>query len=764
MMHTPASPMRAAHQEQRMSTFSVRSLRLTGWLLLGVLGSAHAQQYADPPDRVARLSDSTGDVSYSPAGEDDWLRALRNRPLIAGDRLWTDRRARAELQFGTAALRLDQYTSMTLLNLDDRIAQVEVTQGVVNLGVRRVYDGQEFEIATPTLAFVADQRGSYRIEVDADAGTTTVIVWAGDAMAYGDRANFPLREGDAVVFYDASLRDYEFFDMPRLDTFDRYAQSRDDRLERSASLRYVSDDLIGYADLDTYGSWSTTSTYGAVWYPRDVGPDWAPYRDGHWAWQEPWGWTWIDDAPWGFAPSHYGRWAWVNNRWGWLPGPRNRRPVYAPALVAFVGGRNWSVSVGSSPIGWFPLGPRDVYVPSYRASRDYFDRVNLSNAAIDRGSFGNVYAGYASGRPDLSRLRYANRGVAGAITAVPGSVFTGARPVRQSILQLDRDSTARSELMHIARMSPSRSSVIGGVPQANVKPGREVFDRGVIARTAPQAPVQPFAARREALQRNPGDAQPLPARPQGGRARPSDEVRVIGTPANAVNTREAVAPRGGDAARPEPQRSVRQQQLDEARRVQQQRDAGGIGVDAGRDAVRAREEQRRNDAQQRQDEARRQDDQRRQREAADQRAAEDAGKEDARRRERVEMQQRQDQQQAQQQQLQQQQNERERQRVQIENARAEQQQRENERQAQQAQREAERQALQQQREAERAQAVEQQRAANEARQAERERQQEERNERQQEERKAREQEARDDEASDEQRGGRARRGDDREER
>ncbi len=41
---------------------------------------------------------------------------------------------------------------------------------------------------------------------------------------------------------------------------------------------------------------------GTVWYPQSVPTNWAPYRDGHWAYVAPWGWTWIDDAPWGFNP------------------------------------------------------------------------------------------------------------------------------------------------------------------------------------------------------------------------------------------------------------------------------------------------------------------------------------------------------------------------------------------------------------------------------------------------------------------------------
>src|SRR5438046_943808 len=144
---------------------------------------------------------------------------------------------------------------------------------------------------------------------------------------------------------------------PGRDAFAGWAQSRDRGEERSASTRYVSPEMTGYEDLDRYGRWETAPDYGPLWAPVTVAPDWAPYRYGHWGWVNPWGWTWVDDAPWGFAPFHYGRWAFVQSRWCWVPGPREERAVYAPALVAFVGGRDFSVGVASGAIGWVPLAP-----------------------------------------------------------------------------------------------------------------------------------------------------------------------------------------------------------------------------------------------------------------------------------------------------------------------------------------------------------------------------------------------------------------------
>ena len=88
-------------------------------------------------------------------------------------------------------------------------------------------------------------------------------------------------------------------------------------------------------------------------------------------------------------PSHYGRWVNINNRWVWVPRQREAQPVYAPALAAFVGGLeliqallggSTSLStLNSGAVGWFPLGPREAYVPSYSSDRAYYSRLNTSN-------------------------------------------------------------------------------------------------------------------------------------------------------------------------------------------------------------------------------------------------------------------------------------------------------------------------------------------------------------------------------------------------
>src|SRR5262249_27551420 len=161
---------------------------------------------------------------------------------------------------------------------------------------------------------------------------------------------------------------------------DDWCQVRDRRLDDSYSARYVAPGVVGYEDLDDYGNWRTVPEYGAVWVPTVVVPGWAPYRFGHWVWIDPWGWTWVDDAAWGFAPFHYGRWVFVDGFWGWAPGPRFYRPVYAPALVAWFGGPGWGVSFGfGEGFGWCPLGFGEPFFPWYGVSRGYFRNVNITN-------------------------------------------------------------------------------------------------------------------------------------------------------------------------------------------------------------------------------------------------------------------------------------------------------------------------------------------------------------------------------------------------
>ena len=459
---------------------------------------------ADPPMRVARLGYFSGAVSFSPAGETTWVASTLNRPVVTGDRLWADDRGRVELQIGSAMVRLGARTLFTLTNLDDRIAQMNLQDGTINLRVRRLDRNQVVEVNTPNLAFVIRQEGEYRITVDAARDSTEVRTRSGRAEVFGKADRYTVGLGRAYRFYGAGLADYEVLTMPRVDEFDRWCQARDRRYETSTSARYVSRDVIGYQDLDQYGSWRSVPQYGNLWTPTRVAANWAPYRDGHWSWVEPWGWTWVDDLPWGFAVSHYGRWINEGGRWGWIPGPVTARAVYAPALVAFIGGSNFQVSASSGnvgAVGWFPLGPREVYRPAYAVSREYFTNVNISNTVINNTTIINNYDN-RNATTMVANTVYVNQSVPGAIVAVPTTTFVQAQPVARAAMRVPEAAIMAATVTTLAAVAPVRSSVLGAAPPRAMPP--QVAEQRFVAQSQPPAAPVAFAVRERALAANPG--------------------------------------------------------------------------------------------------------------------------------------------------------------------------------------------------------------------------------------------------------------------
>jgi hypothetical protein len=508
--------------------------------MIGLIGAlalvASGAALADPPTRVARLAHMSGTITFSPAGEEDWAIAQANRPVVTGDRLWADANSHLELQIGDAAVRIGNETSVNVLNLDDQVGQFQLAQGTLNLRVRRVGGNQFYEIDTPNLAFSVRRPGVYRIDVDPQGNTTTLRVLNGEGEAWGEGAAYVIGAGQLYTFTGQGLRDYQIGALPPPDEFDRWAIDRDRREETATSARFVSPDLIGYSDLDEYGTWRDVQGYGNVWVPTSVESGWAPYHNGHWAWIDPWGWTWIDDAPWGFAPFHYGRWAYLQSRWCWVPGPRTVRPVYAPALVAFVGGGGFSLSVSSGPgVAWFPLGFGEVYRPSYAVSRAYFTNINVSNTVVNTTVINNYY------NNTNVNVVYRNREVPGAVVAVSTTAFASGRPVHAEAVSVSRDVIARQQVTAVAAVAPTRASVIaaaaaGGAAVAVAKPRAQILDRRVVAKAAPPPPPPSFAAKEQVLAAQPGKPLDPEKLKTVRRERPAEQnVKVVAPPSGAAS-------------------------------------------------------------------------------------------------------------------------------------------------------------------------------------------------------------------------------------
>ena len=465
-----------------------------------------------------------GAVSFRPGTVEEWSAAQVNYPMTTGDHLWTDNGATAELHVGSTAIRMDHNTALSVVNLNDQIIQLSVTAGAVQVHVRYLGPNENIEVDTPNAAAMLLRTGDYRVNSDGDNNVTIVAVRQGDAeVTAGPRPlNIPAGQAGRIAGTDQVTAD--MMPLAPSDGFDNWCRQRDQREDRAVqSARYVPREMVGYEDLDGYGVWTESPQWGMVWRPTGMIAGWAPYRHGHWAWVSPWGWTWVDEAPWGFAPFHYGRWANYGGGWVWIPGAVTARPVYSPALVAFVGGGGFAIGVGGGAAAWFALGPGEVYRPAYHVSEVYVRNVNVA---------------YVSNVTVINRVgpvTYVNQGVVGGVTVVPQAAFVGGRPIAAAVVVVPREQIIGARVVgYTAPMAPERASIVGyaGAGVVVRTPPAVIESRVVMARNAPPPPPVSFAAQQNALRANGG--RPL-APQQVESYRPAEQrynpqVRQVGAP------------------------------------------------------------------------------------------------------------------------------------------------------------------------------------------------------------------------------------------
>ncbi len=474
----------------RLPSLAVVALLSAGALLAqdpnqGFPGQASPGQ--DPPSRVARLNFIDGNVSFQPASLDTWTAANLNYPLTTGDHIYADAGSHAEMQIGPNVLRVGSQSNVGFLNLDDQTVQVRFTEGALEIRLRQLADNELYEIDTPQGAISLLRTGDYRIDTDPNRNATMVTVRGGEAEVTANGNSFAVHPNQTAFFADAGQPDIRIMNPP--DDFDSFVSNLNMSEDRVPPPVHVPPTMVGYQDLDANGVWRNDPGYGWVWAPR-VRAGWAPYHEGHWAWVEPWGWTWIDEAPWGFAPFHYGRWANLGGVWVWMPGTVVARPVYSPALVAFVGGSAFGVA-------WFPLGPREPFYPAYRVSNVYVRQVNITQVNVT-----NI---------NVTNVRYVNQTVPGAVVAVPQGAFVSARSVGAVARPLSAQEVSRAQVVTSAQVAPQRESVLGNarVNAAVPHPSQEIMARQVVAKSTPPPPTVSFAAKQQMLQANQG--RPLAA-------------------------------------------------------------------------------------------------------------------------------------------------------------------------------------------------------------------------------------------------------------
>jgi len=556
-----------------MSTLQQRRMWRYFWfaaiLLVGLAGAAFAQEGEDPPARVGYVSYSQGGVVFAPQGEEEWTDLPPNRPITVGDRLWTDRGARAELQVGTSTLHLDGESHLGVSELEERALKVILQQGSLNLRVREVAQGENVEVDTPNLAFRALQAGDYRIDVDARSGATRITVASGLGTVFGEGGeSLHMGAGQNASFAGRFLAEVQGPGY-RQDDFALWAAERNRAEDDSVAARYVPRGVVGYSQLDQYGSWGQDPNYGAIWYPTVQVANWAPYRYGHWSWISPWGWTWIDDAPWGFAPFHYGRWTMIANRWAWVPGRLAHRPLYAPALVVFLGGGSTRLAIGSGPaVGWYPLAPGEAWWPVFRHSRRYlgFANFNINLNAYPR-NFGNhvwrnrPFAVTAVGEDDFRRGRPVFRHWQPLNPQAIGHSQMNVVPVRPELRP--RDAARPTTRLHSA--PPAGRQFVQPAGRQFVQPGeRQAVQPAARESVRPAPNVPRFSGGREAA----------PAvREQFRAQREQDRLQRDAERTAREQQRQAEAARVQQDGRAQREQALRQQQEQLGRRQAQREQA-----------------------------------------------------------------------------------------------------------------------------------------------------------------------------------------------
>ena len=521
-----------------------RGLALVALGLAWMAAVAQAQGAGadEVPPRVGRVAFTQGELYIAPPDHaQEWAPVARNHPVVTGDNLWMSGDGRAEVDYGGGQLRLGPDSNVQVSRLDEQALALFVAEGRVIVRVRYLAPGEATRIDTPNAQIDLVRPGLYRIDVSPQPRQTWVVVRLGEASVALPGAVQPVLPGQTASIAGTADAVAEVREGAGVDGLDTWSAERDRVYERSYdTAAYVSRQMVGYADLESNGRWQTYPDYGAVWFPERVAPDWAPYRYGHWVWLVEYGWTWVDDAAWGYAPFHYGRWAFIGGRWGWCPGAFVARPMWAPALVAWYGGSGWTYfSSFSGPVfGWVPLGWRDPFVPWWgRCGTRCYDRYN------------RPYAVDVRERPRQPPGSYANARVPNAVTAVSAAALRETRPVQTSRVELPPQAIATAPRLSA---SPQVRPVVSSTRV--VQPGRGAPQPAgeIAARIRPQA-VSPFSGAAAAEGRGRATAVPPagggPAGTRGAgpvNAVPPAGARPAGT--RAAGALNAVPPAGAAIA------------------------------------------------------------------------------------------------------------------------------------------------------------------------------------------------------------------------
>lgn len=448
---------------------------------------------AEALPNAARLQRVDGEVGLNNSLRDDesakWIAATANHPISVGDRIYTRDNSRASIAFtGRNFTRLDPNTALDVVTLADGRTQLALRNGSAFFDVGYLAPNELFEVGTPQGSVVLAEPGLYNMGFR-DDGSIAVSVLSGLAQVVGLAGSGQISKGEMLTLLgqtaaevalsrldgrDAGymVDDYYRYQYPniydgRYSSYDAYVNDPFyyDPYRRNVSYKHVTYAIPGVNDLDHYGDWQEVSGHGYGWRPRVEG-NWAPYQQGYWTNDYPYGLTWVSSEPWGYAPYHYGRWAFVNNQWFWIPEAVNTTPTYSPALVAFVPLND------ANQIGWVALGPGDPYAPRYYDMNwqpHYLTRANLAPTSL------------------------VNLAIPNALTVVPLDAF-GRVIDPGMIVRINPQVVAQVRpTLEPLTLTPLRNAVLHsawGRGKIDVPPGisKKLFETPIMVSAAPTAP------------------------------------------------------------------------------------------------------------------------------------------------------------------------------------------------------------------------------------------------------------------------------------
>src|SRR5713101_2896318 len=435
--HPLPRPQGADGSTSMIGKLIVATLLTAGMLLTGALNlcaqparSDQAQTAAATPARISYIS---GDVSFWRPGAEEWTPARLNMPLAPGDTLYTGPNGKVEVQIGPRAfVRAASGTQIGLDNQEPGFVQFSVTAGRASVDLRELARAQIVELDTPNAAFTIERTGYYHADVTEDSTTFQTQRGGSATMTPAGGVAGTVAASLQVVVTGADAPRVDVGPTPGLTEWDRWNYQRTDELVNSPSARY--------------------------------------------------GWTWLDDEPWGWAPYHHGRWVHASGVWGWAPGPIVTRPVYAPALVVFLGGPV-RLSVGL-PLAWAPLGGGEPIIPWWgrpsqvgRASWDGWGGPRVvNNVVVNNTTIVNTQ------NITVYRNVTGSSGV-NAVVGVPADRFGrgDARPSRFSQADVQQLAPVRGQLAVkpvAASLAPSSGTAI--------RPPEKIHDRPVVATRPPR--------------------------------------------------------------------------------------------------------------------------------------------------------------------------------------------------------------------------------------------------------------------------------------